>query len=80
MGLPPQIFTMYKAVLFMISSSHPKLHTAPFNLEESSCGPVQQSPCGFSLQGALPLGFIDAALLQPGDRCHFTSDLTLTSV
>lgn len=34
MGLHPQIFTMYKIVLFMISISHPKLYTAPFNLQE----------------------------------------------
>lgn len=34
MRLHPQIFTMYKIVLFMISISHPKLYTAPFNLRE----------------------------------------------
>lgn len=33
-GLPPQIFTMYKLVLFMVSISHAKLYTAPFNLKE----------------------------------------------
>lgn len=34
MGLPPQIFTMCKIVLVMISISHPKLYTAPFNLKK----------------------------------------------
>lgn len=34
MGLPPQIFTMYQIVLFMISISHSKLYAAPFNLRQ----------------------------------------------
>lgn len=68
--LPPHIFTMYTLVLFMISISHAKSYTAPFNLKEPPTAPrLRPHHLQLGSGTALSLGRLRAAL-QPGAPDH----------
>lgn len=84
MGLPPQIFTMYQIVLFMISISHSKLSAAPFNLRQHKITRKLRPHPAIALQAQLAsssaaLIYTCCPSLTGRSLPFFSSDLTLTS-